>query len=206
VTRQLVVVLAIAGLAAGALMAWLALQQPTEPEQPPPTQARQAPATVAPEAVGHVDVTVFFTAPDGNYLVGVPREVPLVGDAAAQGREVLLAQLEPAPPPLVSPIPQGTTLRGFFVTDRGDAYVDLSVEAAVVHAGGSAAELLTVYAIVHAVTASLPEVHRVQILVGGSEVESLVGHVDLRQPLTPDRSLVRRPRAPAGSAGATPSP
>ena len=151
-------------------------------------------------------MTVFFTAPDGNYLVSVPREVPLVGDVAAQGREVLLAQLEPAPPPLVSPIPQGTRLRGFFVTDRGDAYVDLSVEAAVAHSGGSAAELLTVYAIVHAVTSSLPEVHRVQILVGGSEVESLVGHVDLRQPLAPDPSLVRRPRSPSGSTGATPSP
>ena len=82
-------------------------------------------------------------------------------------------------------------LRAFYVTERGDAFVDLSFEATSGHLGGSSTELLTVYAIVHAVTANLAAIQRVQILIDGREADTLAGHVDLRRPLQPDLSLVR---------------
>jgi hypothetical protein len=44
---------------------------------------------------------------------------------------------------------------------------------------------------VNAVTANLPAVQRVQILVDGKEVDAIAGHVDIRRPLTRDASLVR---------------
>ena len=69
------------------------------------------------------------------------------------------------------------------MTDRGDAFVDLSREVVSAHPGGSLTELLTVYAIVNAVTANLPAVQRVQILVDGKEVDTIAGHVDVRRPL-----------------------
>ena len=56
---------------------------------------------------------------------------------------------------------------------------------------GSLQELLTVYALVNAVTANLPVASRVQILVDGREVDTIAGHVDLRRPLAEDPSLVR---------------
>ena len=59
------------------------------------------------------------------------------------------------------------------------------------HPGGSLTELLTVYAIVNAVTANLPAIQRVQLLVDGQEVDTIAGHVDVRRPLTRDTSLVR---------------
>jgi hypothetical protein len=90
----------------------------------------------------------------------------------------------------VSVIPKGTTLRAFFVTERGDAFVDLSRDVSTAHPGGSLTELLTVHAIVNAVTANLPAVQRVQILVDGREVDTLAGHVDVRRPLVRDASLV----------------
>ena len=108
-----------------------------------------------------------------------------------QGREILRAELEPAAPPYLSVIPAGTSLRAFYVTDRGDAFVDLSSEISSAHGGGSATELLTVYAIVNVVTANLPSVQRVQILINGREADTLAGHVDLRRPLQSDQSLVR---------------
>jgi hypothetical protein len=43
---------------------------------------------------------------------------------------------------------------------------------------------------VNAVTANLPAARRVQILIDGKEADTLVGHVDLRRPLTRDDSLV----------------
>jgi spore germination protein GerM len=114
--------------------------------------------------------------------------VPL---AEAQGAQILAAQFAPAPSPYLSVIPKGTTLRAFYVTDKGDAFVDLSPEVTAAHPGGSFAELLTVYAIVDAVTVNLPAVQRVQILVGGQEVDTIAGHIDVRRPLTRDVSLVR---------------
>ncbi|MBI2187248.1 MAG: GerMN domain-containing protein [Acidobacteria bacterium] len=149
------------------------------------------PAAPSAAGVAHITATLYYGSSDGQTLIPVRREVPLADGVLPQGREILGAQLQPAPEGYVSVIPEGTTLRAFYVTDRGDAFVDLSGEAASRHAGGSTAELLTVYAVVHAVTSNLPSVHRVQILLDGREADTLAGHIDLRRPLAPDPSLVR---------------
>jgi hypothetical protein len=47
-----------------------------------------------------------------------------------------------------------------------------------------------VQAVVHAVTANLPAVQRVQILVDGKEVDTIAGICDVRRPLAPYPSLV----------------
>jgi spore germination protein GerM len=126
--------------------------------------------------------------------VPVRREVPLAEGLVPQGREIIGMQLQAAPSPFVSVVPEGTRLRAFYVTDRGDAFVDLSSEASSRHPGGSSTELLTVYAIVNAVTANLPTIQRVQILIDGREADTLAGHVDLRRPLQQDLSLVSEPK------------
>ena len=74
---------------------------------------------------------------------------------------------------------------------RCDAVVDLCGEVSTKHPGGSFTELLTVYTIVNAVTANLPTIQRVQILIDGKEAETLAGHVDLRRPLIRDVTLDR---------------
>jgi len=51
--------------------------------------------------------------------------------------------------------------------------------------------LLTVYAIVNAVTANLSSVERVQILIDGKQVDTLAGHVDLRRPLAKNLTWVQ---------------
>ena len=148
-------------------------------------------AATAPSAVPHITATLFYAAADGQALVPVRREVPLAEGVIPQGREILMMQLQAAPSPYVSAIPAGTMLRAFYVTERGDAFVDLSGEVSSKHPGGSFTELLTVYAIVNAVTANLPTIQRVQILIDGKEAETLAGHVDLRRPLVRDVTLVR---------------
>jgi hypothetical protein len=169
-------VLQVAGaIALFALLAWGAtrlLEQLFEPE----AGTTAAPPPVVPDTP-HIQATLFYATADGLALIAVRRDVPLAANPLAQGRIILSLQLQPAPPPFVSVIPQGTTLRGFYVTDRGDAFVDLSREAASAHPGGSFLELLTVQAIVQSVTSSLPSARRVQILVEGKEVDSLAGHV-----------------------------
>jgi hypothetical protein len=138
----------------------------------------------------HIAATLFYAAAGGDALIPVRREVPLAEGLVAQGRQIVASQLQPAPPPYVSAIPTGTTLRAFYVTEKGDAFVDLGGISST-HPGGSLAELLTVQALVNAVTANLPAVQRVQILVDGKEVDTLAGHIDIRRPLVRDTSLVR---------------
>jgi hypothetical protein len=178
------------GVSALALLAWgvtAILERLVGPDIVP---AATVETPSAPAAVAHITATLFYVAPDGQSLVTTMREVPLANGPVAQGREILLAQLENPQEPYISAIPAGTTLRGFYVTDRTEAYVDLSREVASLHPGGSFTELLTVYSIVNAVTTNLPAVERVQILVDGKEAETLAGHVDLRRPLQTNLALV----------------
>ncbi|HJO37244.1 MAG: GerMN domain-containing protein [Vicinamibacterales bacterium] len=177
--------LAIGGVAvAGTIGAWLLFvtlpEVYDEVDDATVTVPRDAPA----EPPRLTSATLFYVAEDGERLIGVEREV-VAGDAPiAQARHVLEAQFLSVEPPLLSAMPEGTLLRALYVTDQGDAFVDVSREIASGHAGGSLDELLTVYTIVNAVTVNIPTVRAVQILIEGREADTLAGHVDLRRPLT----------------------
>jgi hypothetical protein len=79
-----------------------------------------------------------------------------------------------------------------YVSEQGVAFVDFSRELVAAHPGGSLNELLTVYSVVDALTANLPAVRAVQLLVDGREVDTLAGHVDLRRPLGKSTVVVSR--------------
>ena len=152
--------------------------------------ARPAPAATGPGATGPVSAaavrkitaTLYYLSDDGMALVPARREVPLGATVVEQARAIIEAQIAGAPP-LVSAIPADTKLRDVFITERGDAFVDLSGDLAAKHPGGSLDEIFTVYTLVNALTVNLPAVARVQILIDGKEVDTLAGHVDLRHPL-----------------------
>lgn len=156
-------------------------------------RAASAPgAPAGAEAEGRkINATLFFVTPDAQFLMAVPREVPYGGTPSEQAHHIITAQLGPAPTSLHSAIPQGTTLKGVFVSDAGEAFVDLSPEAAANHPGGSMGELFTIYSLVNSLTVSLPSVLSVQILIDGREVETLAGHVDLRHPLPKNMTWVK---------------
>lgn len=153
-----------------------------------------------------VEATLFYISDDGMQLVGFERRLKREPGIAAQARRIIEAQLAEPPPPLLSPIPRGTRVHGLYLTDRGDAFVDLSEEVTVGHTGGSLEELFTVYAIVNAVTTNLPSIRAVQILINGSEVDTLVGHVDLQNPLERNMRLVADPDAGGPSGIGTQDP
>jgi spore germination protein GerM len=168
-----------------ALLAWILFvglprwyATPHAPAASPPVSDT---SPVEPER--KIKARLFYVADDGRGLTSVEREVPFGADPGAQAKAILEAQIAPAVEPLLSAVPSGTKLRAVFVAN-GEAYVDVSGDVISAHPGGSMNELLTVYTIVGALTANLPAVNAVQILVDGKEVDTLTGHVDLRQPLT----------------------
>jgi spore germination protein GerM len=163
----------------------------TTPAEPVPTDAPAAQTTPADTpAVPRIKANLFFASEDGSRLVAVEQEIPLAEGAVGQARALLEAQLSAAAPaPLVTTIPEGTKLRGLFISDKNEAFVDLDVTVRDKHPGGSMNELFTVYTIVNAITVNLPDVQSVQLMIDGREVDTLAGHVDLRRPLRKNDTL-----------------
>jgi spore germination protein GerM len=191
ITRRSIVVGSITVIVIGLAALVGIVARVRRPVQQTPTAAvLPAAAPEAPVSQGRkIKAQLFYVSDDGLRLVGVERDVPYAEQAVDQAKEILNAQIAPVPAPLVSAVPAGTVLRALFLTDNGQAYVDLSRDVATAHPGGSLNEMLTIYTIVHALTFNLPAVTAVQLLVDGKEVDTLAGHVDLRRPLSKNLQL-----------------
>jgi spore germination protein GerM len=133
------------------------------------------------------EVVLYFCDRDGHLVVEF-RELA-EGDNLP---EAVLRELIRGPETneLLPTVPEGTTLNGVVVKD-GLARADFSPELKTNHWGGSLGETITVYSIINTL-AQFPEVKRVQILIDGQEVDTLSGHLDLSEPLTPNLELVKK--------------
>ena len=200
---RLVGILGVLVLTAG--LAWVlfvGLPRWTRPAPPPEDLIVNRKPELAPveAATPRIKARLFYLTADGMRLQPSEQDVEFGATTTAQARRLIEAQLQPPQPPLVSAVPAGTTLKELFLTDRGEAYVDLSAELSKNHLGGSLDEILTVYTLVSALTENLPSITRVQILIDGREVDTLAGHVDLRRPLARSSEWIQpTPAAPAGN-------
>ena len=186
---------ALAGVALIAItgvLAWLLFRALPRWYGPATTRAVAATQATAPAPPGRkIKAHLYYVNDEGTRLTAVERDVAYGETPVQQAREIVSAQLEPVAEPLVSAIPAGTRLRALFITEKGDAYVDLSPEVASAHPGGTLNELLTVYTIVDVLTTNLPAVTAVQVLIDGKEVDTLAGHVELRRPLAKNETWVQ---------------
>lgn len=188
----------VAGVALALAIGWLVVSRLVAPGGGASPAAAPDGAAAGEAAGRKIRATLFFVAEDGMRLAAVDREVPFGEDTVTQAQRLVEAQLGPAPAPLAQALPEGVQVRHVFVTDRGDAFVDLSQDVTARHTGGSLQELFAVYEIVNALTVNLPAIERVQILVDGKEVDTLAGHVDLRAPLRKSYRWVAPPPAAPG--------
>lgn len=172
-------------------LSWL-LRRPV-----PGAASMPAPAIAAPTGnppLPHINATIYFASEDGQRLVSAQQEVPLGSSVVEQARAILDAQFAARPqPPLTSTIPEGSTVRGIYVSNQNEAFVDLDATVRAKHPGGSMQELLTVYTIVNVLITNLPTLQQVQILIDGREADTLAGHVDLRRPLKKNDMLLATP-------------
>ena len=192
-TRRLVITYStLATVLIGALMLlfFLGPRWLSTPAVPPQTE----PTT--PAESRKIRAQLLYVSDDGEHLIGVDREVPYGEGSVEQARRIVEAVVAPPPAPYVSAIPAGTKLRALFLTDKGEAYVDLTGDIQKNHPGGTTNELLTVYSIVDALTMNLPSITGVQLLIDGKETDTLAGHLDLRRPLEQDLSYANRQSNP----------
>jgi germination protein M len=171
---------------------WTSRTQTPLPEETPttPTATPGAPVPAEATSAPRIKARLYYLSDDGLRLKTAEREVPLGADPAAQAKSIVEAQIAQAPAGLVSAIPDGTSLKQVFISDKNVIYVDLSSDIVKNHPGGSLDEILTVYTLVDAITDNLPAIAAVQILIDGHEVDTLAGHVDLRRPLTKNLTWV----------------
>ncbi|MCM3879870.1 MAG: GerMN domain-containing protein [Vicinamibacterales bacterium] len=180
--RDIIVYTGLAGILAGALGVLLIVG----PRWLTPPASEVAPPPTAPATARKIRARLLYVSEDGLHLSPVEQEVPYGEGAMEQARQIIEAQVAPPQAPLVSAIPPGTRVRTVFLTQKGEAYVDLSAELRANHPGGTANEILTAYTLVSALTMNIPAIKGVQILVDGKEIDTLAGHLDLRRPLEQD--------------------
>ena len=85
--------------------------------------------------------------------------------------------------------PENVQVLDVFVSGRGVAVINFTLDLLEGHSGGLHAEELTVYSLSHTLVESLPAIGEVRLLVEGQETETLAGHLDLRSGFgrAPDR-------------------
>lgn len=149
------------------------------PASPPPSGEAPAPREVSRVPEGSRTVTLFFAAADEPVIYGESREVAVGRRLDEQVRQVMAALIAgPERNTGISAIPPGTELLSVLLDDSANTlYLDFSSDLVAAHPGGSAAEYCTIAAIVRTIGENFPEIEAVQILVDGSQVDSIAGHI-----------------------------
>ena len=140
------------------------------------------------------EVVLYFSDANERFLVPEKRLVPKGKNTAAQAEEIVRALIEGPKLGQVRTIPAGTKLQGIRITD-GTATLNFDNPFIEQHPGGTASEVATVYSLANTLTQNLTEIKRVRFQVGGKDVTTIKGHVDLREPISPNKDLVKQTAA-----------
>ena len=137
------------------------------------------------------EAVLYFSDANERFLVPEKRLVPKGKDAAAQAREIVLALIEGPKLGAIRTVPAGSKLQGVRIAD-GTAVLNFDNAFIEQHPGGTASEVATVYSLANTLAQNLPEIKRVRIQVGGKDISTIKGHVDLREPISPNKDLVKQ--------------
>jgi hypothetical protein len=147
------------------------------PSQPSAADTR----ALAPAFSGPTERATLFVAFDEDGSLR-PRsaQIPLPSGRQQRAEELLSAlltiYLDKTSPHTLAP---GADVRSVFLVDPGVAVIDLNSAFADGHRSGVLVEDLTITSLIHTLSANIPGVLKVKILVDGKERETLAGHADL---------------------------
>ncbi len=140
------------------------------------------PRSVAPPVSGPTEQVVLYVAYDD---IGVLRaqasRIPLPEGRQQRAEELLRAllgvYLDKSSPHTLG---AGSEVRNVYLVDPGLAVIDINSAFANSHRSGILVEELTVASLVQTLSANIPGITRVKILVDGKERDTLAGHADLK--------------------------
>jgi hypothetical protein len=136
---------------------------------------------VAPPAAGPSErVTLYVAFDESGTLRAQATDIPLPSARQQRAEDLLRAllgiYLGKDSPHVLAP---GSDIRAVYLVDPGLAVVDLNGALANGHRSGVLEEELTVASLIQTLTANIPDILRVKILVDGHDRETLAGHADL---------------------------
>jgi hypothetical protein len=136
---------------------------------------------IAPPVSGPTEqVTLYVADDESGMLRAQAARIPLPAGRQERAQELLRALLG-LYLDKVSPHPLGPSaeVRDVYLVDPGLAVIDMNAAFADDHRSGILVEELTVASLVQTLSANIPGITRVKILVDGKQRETLAGHVDL---------------------------
>jgi Sporulation and spore germination len=135
---------------------------------------------VAPVAGNMERVTLFVAYDDIGVLRVQSAEIPMPSVRQQRAEEVLHAlivlYLNKSSPHV---LPPGSDIRSVYLVDPGLAVIDVNAAFADGHRSGVLAEELTVASLIQTLSANIPGILKVKILVEGKQRDTLAGHADL---------------------------
>jgi hypothetical protein len=145
-----------------------------------PAASIDARPVVAPVSGPTEQVTLFVAYDDLGVLHAQPARIPLPSVRQQRAEELLRAlltlYLDKSSP---HPLPPGSDIRSVYLVDPGLAVIDINAAFADGHRSGVLSEELTIASLIQTLSANIPGILKVKILVEGKQRDTLAGHADL---------------------------
>jgi spore germination protein GerM len=125
-------------------------------------------------------VTLFVAYDDIGILRAQSAQIAMPSVRQQRAEELLRAlialYLDKSSP---HPLPPGSDIRSVYLVDPGLAVIDVNAAFADGHRSGVLAEDLTVASLIQTLSANIPGILKVKVLVEGKQRDTLAGHADL---------------------------
>jgi hypothetical protein len=145
-----------------------------------PVTSSDTQPVVAPVAGPTERVTLWVAYDDIGVLRAQSAEIPMPGARQQRAEELLRSLVQLYLQKTSShPLPPGSEIRSVYLVDPGLAVIDVNAALADGHRSGILAEDLTIASLIQTISANIPGISRVKILVEGNQRETLAGHADL---------------------------
>jgi len=134
-------------------------------------------------------IILFFFDDSRNYtIVDEKRNVNMPEDIIQRMKIVIENLIGGSKENLINVIPENTKLKELFLDKPNKiVYIDFSEHIRKNHISGTTAEISTIQSIFKTLQINFPQtVNMVQILINGSEIDTLSGHIALSRPLPID--------------------
>ncbi|HYA92801.1 MAG TPA: GerMN domain-containing protein [Thermodesulfobacteriota bacterium] len=138
------------------------------------------------------EVLLYFSDSEGEYLIGEKRKILKKNTVQDEAEETVIELIKGPNGKLIPTLPPRTELLTLQISDAGVARVNFNPALSKDHPGGSSAEIMTVYSIVNSLSLNFPQIKRVQFLIDGKPIATIVGHLSLEHPVSPKPDLIKR--------------
>ncbi len=155
----------------------------------PPADGKRAPVTPTATKEKH-KVKLYFSDRNERFLIPEERYISDIESSGDKIEKLVKALISgPNSTDLVRTFPEKAVLRKVTIED-GTAVIDFDKNLIVLHPGGSASEMMTIYSLTNTVILNVPSIKKVKILVNGAELETIKGHIDTSSPFVVNKELI----------------